>query len=276
VPSPAHLHFHPEEPPTKGVRQRRFDLDRAGRVVPGILWTPEEDAGPRALVLVGHGAAQTKSEAYVVALARTLVRHHGIAAVAIDGPVHGDRRTDGVLDGSLMMLEFGQRWSADAELTDDMIADWRAVLDAVQGLPEVGAGPVGYWGLSMGTILGLPLVVAEPRVSVAVLGLMGMSGPTKARIAADAAAISVPVLFLLQWDDTLFQREKGFELFDAIGTRDKRLHANPGAHSAIPPDEFLATIRFLADRLLPALGSSSSAGDGQATTATTAGAGDRR
>ncbi len=276
MPSPARLHWHAEVPPAKGVRQRRFDLDRAGRLVPGILWTPEDGAGPRALVLIGHGAAQTKSEAYVVALARTLVRHHGIAAVAIDGPVHGDRRSDGVLDGSLMMLEFGQRWSADAELTDDMIADWRAVLDAVQELPDVGAGPVGYWGLSMGTILGLPLVVAEPRISVAVLGLMGVSGPTKARIAADAAAISVPVLFILQWDDTLFHREKGFELFDAIGTRDKRLHANPGAHSALPADEFLATIRFLADHLLPALGPSGTGSDGHATAGAPAGAGDPR
>lgn len=276
MPGAPHLHWHAEAAPTKGVRQRRFDLDRAGRQVPGLLWTPEDGTGPRALVLLGHGAAQTKSETYVVALARTLVRHHGIAAVAIDGPVHGDRRTDGVVDGSLMMLEFGQRWSDDAGLTDDMIADWRAVLDAVQDLPEVGAGPVGYWGLSMGTILGLPLVVAEPRISVAVLGLMGVSGPTKARIAADAAAVSVPVLFLLQWDDTLFPREKGFELFHAIGTKDKRLHANPGAHSAVPADEFLATIRFLADRLLPALGSSSPDGDDHAAAGTHAGAGDRR
>ena len=272
----APLHWHAERPPTKGVHERRFDLDRDGRIVPGMLWTPEEPAAPRALVLVGHGAAQTKSEAYVVALARTLVRHHGIAAVAIDGPVHGDRRTDGVVDGSLMMLEFGQRWSDDPGLTDDMIADWRAVLDAVQRLPEVGAGPVGYWGLSMGTILGLPLVVAEPRIAVAVLGLMGLSGPTAARIAADAAAVSVPVLFLLQWDDTLFPREKGFALFDALGTRNKRLHANPGAHSAIPADEFLATIRFLADHLLPALGSSGADGDGHRSADRPAAAGDQR
>ena len=275
MPSTVGLHWHPDQPPTKGVRQRRFDLDRDGRVVPGILWTPEVSTAPSALVLVGHGAAQTKSEPYVMAMARTLVRHHGIAAVAIDGPVHGDRRTDGLTDGSVMMLEFGQRWADDPGLTDDMIADWRAVLDAVQALPDVGAGPVGYWGLSMGTILGLPLVVAEPRISVAVLGLMGVSGPTKDRIAADAAAVSVPVLFLLQWDDTLFPRDKGFALFDALGTKDKRLHANPGAHSAIPAEEFLATVRFLADRLLPALGPQPD-GDGHGAAATTAGAGDRR
>jgi hypothetical protein len=59
------------------------------------------------------------------------------------------------------------------------------------------------------------------------------------------------VLFLVQWDDTLFPREKAFALFDVIGTKDKRLHANPGAHSAVPPQEFLETARFLADHLGP-------------------------
>jgi dienelactone hydrolase len=243
------LHWHSHDTVAKEVRERRFDVVRQGRTVPGMLWTPEGAEGGRPLVLVGHGAAQTKSELYVVALARTLALHHGMAAVAIDGPVHGDRRTDGAADGSVMMLEFGQRWVDDAGLTDDMVDDWRAVLTAVQGLDEVGEGPVGYWGLSMGTIFGLPLLAAENRISVAVLGLWGLVGPTAERLASDAAAVSCPVLFVLQWDDTLCPRQWGFALFDALGTDDKRLHANPGAHSAVPPDEFLVTARFLADHL---------------------------
>jgi dienelactone hydrolase len=249
VPVATEIHWHPHDVTTKGVHERRFDISRAGRTVPAMLWTPEEQSAPRPLVLVGHGAAQTKSDQYVVALARTLVRHHGFAACAIDGPVHGDRRGDGATDGSLMFMEFGQLWSEDHTLTDEMVADWRAVLSTVQTLPEVGDGPVGYWGLSMGTILGLPLVAAEPRITVAVLGLMGLTGPTRARIEADAKSVSCPVLFLVQWDDTLFSRDKAFALFDAIGTKDKRLHANPGAHSAVPQQEFLDTARFLADHL---------------------------
>lgn len=250
APAPGEIHWHSHDITTKGVHERRFDITRAGRTVPAMLWTPEDDAPPRPLVLVGHGAAQTKSDQYVVALARILVRHHGFAACAIDGPVHGDRRRQAA-DGSVMFLEFGQLWSDDETVTDEMVADWRAVLSSVQTLPEIGEGPVGYWGLSMGTILGLPLVAAEPRISVAVLGLMGLTGPTRARIEADAKSLSCPVLFLVQWDDTLFARDKAFALFDVIGTKDKRLHANPGAHSAVPPQEFLETARFLADHLRP-------------------------
>jgi dienelactone hydrolase len=248
--SPA-IGWHEHDVTSRGVHEREFAVARDGRSVPGMLWTPEGATKPAALVLIGHGAAQSKSAPYVVALGRMLVRHHGIAAVAIDGPVHGDRRPDGSDDGALAMLEFGQLWAEDPHLTDDMVADWKAVLRSVQGLEEVGPGPVGYWGVSMGTILGLPLVVAEPAISVAVLGLWGLAGPGKARLAGDAARVQCPVLFLVQWDDELCPRPRQFELFAALGTSDKRLHANPGAHSAIPPEEFLTSIKFLADHLVP-------------------------
>lgn len=251
-PATSTLHFHDPEVTTGGVRQRRFDLERQGRTIPAMLWTPAQGHGPRPLVMIGHGAAQTKSAPYVVALGRILVRHHGMVAVSIDGPVHGDRRADGGMDGALAMVEFAQRWSDDHGLVDDMISDWQAVLAAVQALDEVGVGPVGYWGLSMGTILGLPLVVAEPAISVAVLGLWGLAGPGRDRLAADAASVQCPVLFLVQWDDDLCPRDRQLELFGALATHDKRLHANPGAHSAVPAEEFLTTVRFLADHLLPA------------------------
>jgi dienelactone hydrolase len=184
-----------------------------------------------------------------VALGRRLVRRLGYAAAAIDGPVHGHRRQG---EGPFLpFFEFGQMWAGDPQMTDAMVADWRATLDALQDEPEIGTGPVGYWGLSMGTILGLPTVAAESRIRVAVLGLMGLTGPTKSRIAADAATMSCPVLFLLQWHDELFPRQKVFDLFDAIGSSDKRLHAHPGRHGEVPLEEFEASEHFLALHLGP-------------------------
>ncbi len=233
---------------SRGVRERSFAVDRAGRTVPGVLWTPEAGAGgPLALVALGHGAAQHKRQDVVVALARRLVRHHGMAAVAVDGPVHGDRRPDKGADGRLAFLEFAQLWAAQGDaMTDEMVADWRAVLDAVQALPDVGIGPVGWWGVSMGTVLGLPLVAEDPRVVAAVLGLMGATGPTRARIEAAAAAVRCPVLFLVQLGDALFPRDSALALFDAIGSPDKRLHAHPGPHGALPGEEVDASEAFLA------------------------------
>ena len=49
--------------------------------------------------------------------------------------------------------------------------DWTSTLDAVQAMDDVGDGPVGWWGLSMGTGLGVPFVAREPRIQVAVFGL---------------------------------------------------------------------------------------------------------
>jgi dienelactone hydrolase len=239
------------EPTTgKGVVERRFDLDVSNRTVPGVVWTPEAVEGPRPIVLVGHGASLHKRVSYVLAVARMLVRRHGIAAVAIDGPNHGDRRPDPDADPLVVFSEFPDEWSRPGS-TDEMVEDWLATLAAVRALPEIGDGPIGYWGLSMGSIFGIPLVAAEPRIQVAVLGLLGLSGPTKDRLAADAAKISCPVLYLLQWDDQLFARDKVIELYDRLGSLDKRLHAHPGEHSAVPPEEIGFSVEFLARYLLP-------------------------
>jgi len=235
-----------------GVRARPFEVRncaRAGRVVPGLLWTPVDARGGRPLVLIGHGASGSKAEGYVVSLARRLVTRAGYAAAAIDGPVHGDRRVGGTASGAVPFLEFSQLWSGDPTMTDAMIDDWRSTLDALHPLDDVDHGPVGWWGLSMGTILGLPFVAAEPRVQAAVLGLMGMTGPTRERIRTDAPRVRCPVLYLVQWDDELFDRRTSLELFDALGSGDKRLHANVGRHGEVPDEEFAASAAFLVDRL---------------------------
>jgi dienelactone hydrolase len=246
-----------EDQTTKGVRQRRFDVHREGRVAPGLLWTPEGAEGARPLALLGHGAANTKRHDYVVALARRLVRHHGFAAAAIDGPVHGDRRRDGGSDTALMFVEFAQLWANDPGMADEMVADWVATLDLLRQLPDVGEGPTGWWGLSMGTIIGIPVVAAEPRISVAVFGLMGTRAPNPVfteRFLSDARSIRCPVMFLLQMDDELMRKEDVFALFSEIGSTDKRLHAYPGAHVGVPAEGFDATEAFLARNLAPATG----------------------
>ena len=166
----------------------------------------------------------------------------GFSALAIDGPVHGRRKVGDGARGA-----FAAEWRRDA-CVDDMLADWRAVLDAVQCLEMVGEGPVGYWGLSMGTIFGAPLVACESRIQVAVLGLMGIVGPTeryRQQIQSAAEQITCPVLFLMQLDDELFSREQYLDLFDRLASNDKRMHANPGLHPQVPVEELDFSVSFL-------------------------------
>jgi pimeloyl-ACP methyl ester carboxylesterase len=164
---------------SKGVVERRFDVKCENRLVPGLLWTPEGATGSRPLVLIGHGGSGHKRMEYVLSLARRLVRHRGWAACAIDGPGHGDRQdatwTAPAGSGAGIPSEFLTSIAAGAE---SMTADWMATLAALRELDEVGDGPLGYWGLSMGTMLGVPFVAATPDVRVAVLGLMGNFDPS--------------------------------------------------------------------------------------------------
>jgi len=232
----------------RGIRERAATIVGNAGGVPLALWTPE-DVAPTGIVLVGHGGSGHKREEYVVALARRLVRTTGAAVAAIDGPLHGDRRDARPTDPALVLMEFAQAWAADPTLTDAMVDDWRTTLDALQGLDGLAGVPVGYWGLSMGTLLGLPFVAADPRVRACVLGLAGITGPTAARLEADAARVTVPTIFLVQLDDELFSLESSIALFRAIGSEEKRLFAAPGRHRDVPRDAFWLTVDFLAERL---------------------------
>ena len=129
-----------------------------------------------------------------------------------------------------------------------MTADWHATLKELQQLDDVGDGPLGYWGLSMGTMLGLPLVAATPAIQCAVLGLMGTFTDEDPWTIA-APKLTCPVLFLLQTDDELVPLESGVALFRAIGSPDRRLHAHPGRHSAVPVEEMEASEAFFAQHL---------------------------
>ncbi|MFD0782850.1 dienelactone hydrolase family protein [Micromonospora azadirachtae] len=227
-----------------GVTEQLFTLGE----IPGVLWTPEGAAGTRPLIVMGHGGGQHKKAPGIVARAQRFVADGDFAVVAVDVPGHGDRPTDPEYDR--IATENQARVDAGEELAP-LIADfqalvarqtvpeWRAVLDAVQELDHVGAGPVGYWGVSLGCGLGVPFVAAEPRVRAAVLGLGGALASGEV-----AARISVPVEFLLQWDDERVPRAQSLALFDAFASVEKTLHANPGRHGEIPLFELDSAVRF--------------------------------
>jgi dienelactone hydrolase len=227
----------------QGVIERRFDLKVGDEVVPGIHWLPEAVDGPHPTVLIGHGGTQHKRVPNVLGLARQLVRHRGYGVVALDAPRHGDRLTDeerrrqedrgAVIRAGGQAPELEERVKMMQGAMTQAVTEWKALLDDLGSDPTSAHGPFGYWGVSMGTAFGVPLVAREPRIVAAVLGLGGLHEGSEAQRAA-LASITIPVLFLFQWDDQLMTRESGLALWDALGSTEKTMHINPGPHVGIP------------------------------------------
>ena len=239
---------------SKGVSERAFYVTRADEKIPGILWAPEQATSRLPLVLIGHGGKSEKRNPADLALARRFVRRHGVAVCAIDAIDHGERGPIVDTGDGPAQPEFLALWKRP-DTFDRMNADWSATLDELLDSGRFDPARIGYWGLSMGTILGLPFVASENRISAAVLGACGFTGPggVRGRFAerhrADAPNISCPVMFMVQWDDEIFDRGGALELFDAIGSRDKRMHAHPGRHGAFPQEAADAAREFLALQL---------------------------
>ena len=60
---------------------------------------------------------------------------------------------------------------------------------------------------------------------------------------------TVPVEFVLQWDDEHIPRESGLALFDAFASTEKTLHANAGRHKDVPRFEADSAMRFFGRHL---------------------------
>jgi dienelactone hydrolase len=236
-----------------GVTEQLFTLPFTFGEIPGVLWTPDGATGARPLILMGHGGGQHKKAPGIVARARRFAAECGFAVAAVDAPGHGGRPQSEELRRIIAEMRTRAQTGKQVNtavagihtlLAGQAVPEWRAVLDAVQELGHVGAGPVGYWGMSQGCGLGVPFIATEPRVRAAVLGLNG------AETSAEAAArISVPVEFLVQWDDEMVPRAASLALFDAFASAEKTLHANPGKHAEIPVFELDSTLRFFTRHL---------------------------
>ena len=130
----------------------------------------------------------------------------------------------------------------NAHLAELAVPEYQATLDALQELPEIGTdGPVGFWGINMGTAIGVPFVAIEPRITAAVFG---QHWPDV--LAEKAKQITIPIEFDMQWDDEHISREEGLALFDAFASKEKSLHVNAGKHKELPRFEADSAVRFFA------------------------------
>jgi pimeloyl-ACP methyl ester carboxylesterase len=211
--------------------------------VTGVLWSPASGSDHAPLMLMGHGGGLHKKTPGLLSRAHHCVSTYGYTVVAIDAPGHGDRprtahdeqaRAD--LRQAMAAGETERVTSISVRygtsLAQRAVPEWQATLDALQKLPQIGTeAPIGYGGgITLGTAIGIPLTAIDPRITAAIFG----GGFVVGEFLIEAARrITVPIQFLLPWDDEHVDRQSALALFDAFASKEKTLHANPGDHRNI-------------------------------------------
>ncbi|MFI6318432.1 hypothetical protein ACIBG8_12970 [Nonomuraea sp. NPDC050556] len=157
-----------------------------------------------------------------------VARAHHYAAngfAAVDAPGHGDRPDLGALVARFTLV-----------LTEQAVPEWRSVLDGLLKLDGIGGG-VGYCGLS--------LLATEPRITAGVLGLFGLFG-----LAEVAGRVTVPVEFVLQWDDPMVPRERGAGPVRRAGVGGEDAAREPGWARGVPAFEVDSSARVFTRHLI--------------------------
>jgi hypothetical protein len=234
------------ETSSNGVIERNFTLGD----VPGVLWSPASGVAGAPLILMGHPGGLHKKAPGLVARAHHYVTTCGFTVAAIDAPGHGDRPRNAQDEEWVAALQNARAAGEpmgpiiaeyNISLAERHVPEWQATLDALQALPDIGPeAPIGYGGMTLASAIGLPLMAIEPRITAAVVGgVFVYDALTEA-----ARQITIPIQFLLPWDDEEIHRQTGLDLFDAFASKDKTLHANTGSHHHVPWFEVEDSARF--------------------------------
>lgn len=224
------------ETSSEGVVERSFTIGD----VPGVLWSPPAPVDGAPLLLMGHGGGLHKRAAGLVARARLAVARDGFHVATIDAPGHGDRTRSAKdqrwVDAMLEAREADEPLAPiiapyNQSLAERAVPEWRSTIDALQGVSVVDAdAPIGYSGMTLASAIGIPLIVAEPRIRAAILGGVFVYDALSEAV----RKITIPIEFLLPWDDPEISRESGLLLFDAFASEEKTLLAFPGSHFRVP------------------------------------------
>ena len=212
-----------DESEDDGVIARRFDLQVGDETVPGMHWIPT-DAAPSTRRSASHTEASSTSCTATSRNSRSSscgtwasasspstrpstatgssTRRRPRPPRAAAGQTPADA---GPIDPKVV--------AAMAARATKHVDEWRALLDALQADERWAGGPFGWWGVSMGTTGGIPLVAAGRTVHAP-----RCSGSTPCHPANDSTPGGVdhhPDPVPQPGDDELMTREAAL----ALGTR---------------------------------------------------------
>lgn len=233
-----------------------LDVAVEGRRVPALLFVPRSE-GPLPLVLLGHGAHQSKDDPIAQLLARSIARGVPAGVAVMDCPGHGERRLAGSGDAAFYR-DVRQRMG-DPEGDRALTAEWSAVAAAARAAEPMLSGPTGYAGFSMGALFGLSIVADLPDVCAAMFALGGVlyenglagsgTAARNARVLEAAGRLGErEILMLNMTRDEHFPMSGALEVFETI-PGPKRMGVWAGTHEEVPPEAIKLANSFFARTL---------------------------
>jgi pimeloyl-ACP methyl ester carboxylesterase len=203
-----------------------FDGHRGGRTA--LVWRTER-GGAAPLILTSHFGSSHKAGPEVLEWA-AIATGAGFHVASIDGPVHG-QNSDHPEDPVRVIDDFRRLWSDSDGGIEHAVGDWASVIATLSAAPGPEISAIGWFGMSMGTAYGVPLLSEHPEVSAAVLGMWPLSYPNSARIRSSGARVGCPVLFQVRSEDERFQDDDQRALFDLMTHPANRYQRYPGGHT---------------------------------------------
>lgn len=212
--------------------------------VPAYLAIPKAGSGPFPVVLLIDGIGggkerwfQTDSWPRGPSVVEAFIAQ-GIAVLALDAPLHGDRASESD-------FVIPDDWLERRALIMQSIVEHRRALDVLEARGGLDVKRVGVVGLSIGALMAFVLSAVEPRVKAAVAGLTPVArtrDPLLGPIAPQtfAAAISTPLLMFAGKRDALGPVDEAKVVFDGIAAKKKHFVAWDTDHR--PPPEYAAEV----------------------------------
>lgn len=135
--------------------------------VTGLLSIPADASRPVPVVVLLHGLGDSKTVDYIEAGNDYLLKA-GYAVLRIDIANHGDRKTnDYEFD-----LTGDYRYST-RDLVTQTVVDLRRSVDFLQTRKDIDVTRVGFFGISLGGVIGTIFCGVDQRVKVPVIALAG-------------------------------------------------------------------------------------------------------
>lgn len=135
--------------------------------VTGLLSLPKNSPGPLPVIILLHGLGDHKAVDYVQ-YGNDLFLKNGYAVLRIDINDHGGRKGD--------VYEFDltgtyKYWTRN--VISQTVFDLRRAVDFIESRKELDSKRIGYYGISLGGIIGTVFCGVEDRIKVPVIALAG-------------------------------------------------------------------------------------------------------